>query len=363
MKKRLVLLGGGHANLHVLEALAHSPLHDCQITLVSPWHEQMYSGMLPGWIAGHYRLDECQISLDRLATAAGADFLCTAARSIDADRKRVCLDGGSTISYDLLVVDVGSALRTETLLCESEYAVPLRPAHHFAERYRRFVVGDGAGPVAVVGGGMGGVEVACALRSAPGRNIEVKAFVGQSGLAPNQSRPLRTRLFHALERRGVEVITETVRQADSTHVETPEGRRYEASFVVLATGPQAPRLLYGSGLELDPAGYLKVDACLRSLSHPDVLAAGDCASLPFRSVIKSGVYAVRQGPVLAHNVRAVVTGRTLRRFRPQRRALYLISTGPRHAIATWGPFSWEGEWVWKWKDSIDRRFVQRFSAC
>jgi pyridine nucleotide-disulfide oxidoreductase family protein len=362
MSKHLVLLGGGHANLHVLAALAREPLKDCKITLVSPYRAQIYSGMLPGWIAGHYQLDECQIPLDRLAAAAGAHFLHTPARSIDASHRRIRLGGGNTISYDLLVVDIGSAIRTDAILCEPEYVVPVRPAQLFAARYQRFVRARDAGPVAVVGGGMGSVEIACALRNALGQAIEVKAFVGRSGLVPSHPRVLRARLLHTMQNSGVDVIAEDVRRVDATHVETPGGKRFAASLVVLATGPQAPQLLRGSGLELDSSGYLKVDACLRSLSHPDVLAAGDCASLPFHKITRSGVYAVRQGPVLARNLRAVMTGGVLQRFRPQRRALYLISTGPRHAIATWGPLWFEGEWVWKWKDRIDRRFVRRFSA-
>lgn len=362
MTTRLVLLGGGHANLHVLEALARDPLKDCKVTLVSPHHAQIYSGMLPGWIAGHYQLDECQIPLDRLAAAAGADFVHASARSIDAGHRRICLCGGTTISYDLLAVDIGSAIRTDALLCEPEYVVPVRPAQVFAERYRRFVRAGNTGPVAIIGGGMGSVEIACALRHALGQGIEVKAFVGRNGLVPSHPRALRARLLHTMQGNGVDVIADNVRRVDATHVETPAGKRFAASFVVLATGPQAPQLLRGSGLELDSGGYLKVDACLRSLSHPDVLAAGDCASLPFHNVTRSGVYAVRQGPILARNIRAAMTEGALQRFRPQRRALYLISTGPRYAIATWGSLSVEGEWVWKWKDRIDRRFVRRFSV-
>ena len=209
---------------------------------------------------------------------------------------------------------------------------------------------------------MGSVEIVCALRAALGRNIEITAFVGRSGLIPNHQPVLRKRLLRTMRERNVNVVADDVRRVDSTHVETSAGKRFAASFVVLATGPQAPQLLHGSGLELDSKGYLKVDACLRALSHPDVLAAGDCASLPLRNVTRSGVYAVRQGPILARNVTAAMNGGTLQPFEPQRRSLYLISTGSRHAIATWGPLSWEGEWVWKWKERIDRRFVQRFSA-
>ncbi len=365
MTRHLVLLGGGHANVHVLEALAQHPLPGVRTTLISPYRAQIYSGMLPGWIAGHYRLDDCQIPLDKLAAAAGATIRCAHARFIDANAKRVHLFGGETIGYDLLAVDIGSAIRTDDILCEPEHVVTVRPIQHFAERYRRFVLNKIAGRVAVVGAGMGSVEIACAIRYALGKQNPITVFAGNNGLVPSHPSALRRRLLRVLSMRGVEIVNEAVRRADSTEVETEAGKRFAASLVILATGAQAPQLLRESrGLDLDEAGYLKVDSCLRSLSHPDVFAAGDCAS-PFsvKTIAKSGVNAVRQGPVLAHNVRAAIDHSKLRRFHPQARTLYLISTGARHAIGTWGPFSWEGEWVWKWKDHIDRRFVRRFSAC
>src|SRR5260370_4351594 len=155
--------------------------------------------MRAGWIGGHYQLDECQIPLDRLAAAAGAHFLHTPARSIDASHRRIRLGGGNTISYDLLVVDIGSAIRTDAILCEPEYVVPVRPAQLFAERYQRFVRARDAGPVAVVGGGMGRLEIACALRNALGQAIEVKAFVGRNGLVPSHPPFLPPRLLPTMQ--------------------------------------------------------------------------------------------------------------------------------------------------------------------
>ncbi|TAM55895.1 MAG: FAD-dependent pyridine nucleotide-disulfide oxidoreductase [Paraburkholderia sp.] len=362
MTRHLLLLGGGHANIHLLEALVHDPLPDIRVTLVSPYRMQIYSGMLPGWIAGQYRLDECQIPIEKLAMAAGAAFRCAHAYGIDADARCVRLRGGEIIDYDFLAVDIGSEVRTDAILCESEHVVPVRPAQRFVERYQRFTDATDVASIAVVGGGMASAEIACALRHALADRHEVTIFAGGKGLLPSSLHALRDRILRALRAYRVKVVNEEVRRADDTGVETSVGNRFAASFVVLATGPQAPQVLHRSrGIALDESGYLKVDSTLRSLNHPEIFAAGDCTSLPSLK-IKSGVYAVRQGPVLAHNVRAAMTHRRLQRFHPQRRTLYLVSTGARHAVGTWGPLSWEGDWVWKWKDRIDRRFVRRFSG-
>lgn len=360
MTRHLVLLGGGHANLHVLESLAHSPLPDVRVTLVSPYRIQIYSGMLSGWLAGHYPLATCAIALDRLAAAARAQFLCIPARAIESASRRVRLADDWTIDYDLLSVDIGSDVCLGPLQCSSNHVAPVRPAQPFIEQYRQYVSGGMDKPIAVVGGGMAGIEIACALRVASGYKATVTLLAGQGGIVPARNTVLKTRLKNALKARGVTIVDEDARQIDGTRLETSSGRHFAAAFVVLATGPQAPGLLRNSGLPLDEDGYLKVDASLRSTGNSAVFAAGDCTRFPHDGVVRSGVYAVRQGPILAHNLRAVLMGANLEDFHPQRHVLYLIATGTRHAVATWGRWSWEGEWVWRWKRHIDRRFVRRF---
>ncbi|AJY27196.1 pyridine nucleotide-disulfide oxidoreductase family protein (plasmid) [Burkholderia thailandensis 34] len=360
MTRHLVLLGGGHAHLHVLESLAHSPLPDVRVTLVSPYRHQMYSGMLAGWIAGHYPLADCTIALDRLAKAARAEFLCIRACAIETASRCVRLADNWTIDYDLLSVDIGSDVRAGPLECASGCLAPVRPAQRFVEQYKQHARSGADQPVVVVGGGMAGIEIACALRVASGYRPDVTLLAGRDGIIPTEHALLKTRLANTLNARGVMIVDEDASRFDSTRVETSSGRSFAATFVALATGPQAPDVLRNSGLPLDREGYLEVDASLRSIGSSVVYAAGDCARFPDNSVVRSGVYAVRQGPVLAHNLRAALTGGSLKAYRPQRRALYLITTGSRHAIATWGRWSWEGEWVWRWKQHIDRRFVQRF---
>lgn len=362
MTRHLVLLGGGHANLHVLEALAAATVHDVRVTLVSPYRLQFYSGMLSGWICGQYPLEACTIPLDRIAKAAGAEFRCTGAYAIEPQTRRVRLADGQTLDYDLLAIDVGSAVRNELLHCAPNQLTPARPAQDFVERYGAFSRDTIRKPVVVIGGGMGGIEIACALRIASGYRAEVTLLAGSHGVVPRESEALKLRLRRALEKRGVTVLNDDALRVNDVGIETVRGKFLVAGFVVLATGPQPSPLLKRSGLPLDAAGYLRVDASLRCAGEPAVFAAGDCASLPFDGIARSGVYAVRQGPVLAHNLRAVLTGGTLRPYRPQRRALSLVATGPRHAVAAWGSWSWSGTWLWWWKRHIDCGFVRRFSS-
>jgi selenide, water dikinase len=139
------------------------------------------------------------------------------------------------------------------------------------------------------------------------------------------------------------------------------GEGVPADHVVWATRPAAPRWLAESGLRADDRSFVLVDDGLRAQSHPDVFAVGDIATMPHLPRPKSGVYAVRQGPSLAANLRLALRGDTPRAFEPQSMAPQLITTGDRNAIASWGPLHAEGGWVWRWKDRIDRRFMRRYA--
>jgi selenide,water dikinase len=148
---------------------------------------------------------------------------------------------------------------------------------------------------------------------------------------------------------------------DAGRIDTSAGR-FEADYFVWATGASAPPWLAAGGIETDAGGFVTVNAMLQSVSHPDILAAGDVASMVGQRIPKSGVYAVRQGPFLAENVQQRLRAGTLRPYAPQSITLALISTGDRHAVASYARFAFEGAWVWRWKDRIDRRFMQRYRA-
>jgi selenide,water dikinase len=327
--KRLVLVGGGHAHVLVLLHLRDFVSRHLEVVLVDPGPAHVYSGMVPGVIAGHYALHEAQIDLAALCREAGAQWLPRQVVSLDLPGRQMHLDDGNTVSYDIASLNIGAAPNHAPLA-----AKPFMP---LLARWNEL---RGTRPeVAVVGAGAAGVELAMAMKFAGASQVALYsdrlAFAGK----------LRGRILAALERSGVEL-----------HIgEGPRPRM----ITVWTTGAAPAGWLRDSGLQTDDAGFVRVDATLRSVSHAAVFAAGDCASLA-QHVPKSGVYAVRQGAVLVQNLKRTLLGQNLREFRPQSSSLMLISCGAKYAIASRGAWSAEGGWAWRWKDWIDRRWIERF---
>jgi len=360
--KQLLLLGGGHAHVHVLKTLAQEPLPGVQVTLVSPFARQMYSGMVPGLVAGHYTVDDCVIPLPPLATQAKVTFIAGAADGLDAAARTVRLADGRVLHYDTLSVDTGPVMDRETIPGADEHAIFVRPIEEFIVSFEELLALTQLQilSVVVVGGGAAGVELAMSLQYRLGERARVTLVTG--GPPPVPSHPVRVqaRVLRALKRCGVTVLEDTCTAISGSHVSLGRGMRLECDSAVLAVGASAPGWLAGSGLALDERGFIATGATLQSTSHPEVFAAGDVSSSVVRPLPKSGVYAVRAGPPLALNLRRFMAAGQLQPFRPQRMALNLLACGDRRAIASWGPWSAEGRWVWVWKNHIDQAFIARY---
>lgn len=362
--KRLVLLGGGHAHVHVLESLAHAPLPGIEVTLVSPYPRQIYSGMLPGWIAGHYRIEDCAIDLAAMSKRAGCRFLQTRASALDLTERTVTCADGTRERFDWLSIDTGPASAPGGIEGAHTHALAVRPIEAFIVGIERMLATIASRPdsaIALIGAGAAGVELAFALRH---RCPEAAIAVIGSSAVPLDGLPGR------LQRHARQLMAERhiawhgavrARAVDTRGVSLDDGQHVAAEHVLLLTGASAPDWPRASGLATDAAGFIRLDPMLRSVSHPFVFAAGDIAHYDAPRP-KSGVYAVRAGPPLSTNLRHAIAGEALEPWSPQRRALYLISTGNAHALAAWGPLAWWGDWVWRWKDRIDRRFMARFGG-
>ncbi|BAP89007.1 FAD-dependent pyridine nucleotide-disulfide oxidoreductase [Burkholderiales bacterium GJ-E10] len=361
--KQLVLLGGGHAHLFVLERLAKACPGAWGVTLVSPSSWQHYSGMLPGMMAGTYRAEECGIDLRPWVDRIGARFVECAAAGIDADRRMVCLPQHGRISYDLLSLDIGGKSDLSALAALGPRLVPVKPLPAFAARWHEIRRQAAASPgfrVAIVGGGAAGVELALAVRAGLGPSATIQLAVGESGLLRNFPGSARRHAEIALRNAQIEVLCcDAAGTPDGLLLH--DGRTLKADAVLGATGVRAPVWLGLSKLALDSQGFVAVDRFQRSVSHPDVFAAGDVSTRIDVAIARSGVHAVRAGPPLAANLVAAMTGRPLRAHHPRRTRLYLLATGPWRAIASFGPWSAEGAWAWRWKNAIDRRFIARFA--
>lgn len=371
--KRLLLLGGGHAHVQVLADLARQGLPGWAVTLVTPHARQIYSGMLPGWVAGHYRLDQCAIALDTLAARAGVGWHQASGTGLDLAGQRLLCSDGQRLPYDLLSIDTGPMPALASLPGSAAHALPVRPIEAFVaawpawvERLRQRPPGAPPFRLLVLGAGAAGLELAFAIRHRANREGWPALHIGlvDPGDQPLRDAPprARSRAAELLARRGIEWRgRHRVTQLTPGLMHRAEGEPLAFDLALLVTGAAAPAWPAHSGLATDAAGFIRVDAALRSVSHPQVFAAGDVAALP-EPRPKSGVYAVRAGPVLARHLRAACAGLPTGTWQPQQRALYLISTGERHALACWGRWAVDGAWVWHWKDHIDRRFMRRFGT-
>jgi selenide,water dikinase len=369
--KRLVLAGGGHAHVEVLRRLRQAPIDALEMVLVSPHADTPYSGMLPGLVAGLYKRGETHIALPPLVRFSGARFVTGRVTEIHAASNAVVVDGRDRIEYDLLSLDIGSTPATGDVPGAAEHAIGVKPVDVFLGRFAALLEDVRARRVrriAVVGGGAAGVEMLLAMRHRLGAagvdDLEWVLATDAPALLPTHAQKVRDLFARELAVRAIEVRVgwrASRVQPGRLRGGPAPGDEIAADVIVWATGAGAPALLAASALARDAAGFVTVGETLQSTSHANVFAAGDVATVVGHPRPRSGVYAVRQGPPLAHNLRAAVAGDAMVRHVPQRRALAIITTGGRHAVATRGDWAVAGGWVWRWKDWIDRRFMARYA--
>ena len=373
--KDLILVGGGHSHVIVLRRLGMRPIPGVRITVIARDLHAPYSGMLPGLIAGLYGFDDVHIDLGPLARFAGARLFHAEAVGLDLDRRTVLCRDRPPVPYDVLSIDVGIAPRLD-VAGAVEHAVPVKPIGGLVARWERLERRVRESPrrlrVATVGAGAAGVELTLAMQHAlstrardePGgfHVPEFHLFGAAPTVLPTHDRGAQRRFARVLAARDVHLHLGTrISRVDPGLLETTRGESLEVDEVVWATAAAPPPWPAASGLAVDGAGFIAVDATLQSTSHPGVFAAGDVAAVLEHPREKAGVFAVRQGAPLAANLRRALVGKRLRPFSPQRRFLSLVSTGDRYAVASRGRMSAEGAWVWRWKDWIDRRFMRRFT--
>lgn len=370
----IVMIGGGHSHAVVLRMFAMRPLPGVRLTMICTDTDTPYSGMLPGYIAGHYSYDQVHIDLRRLATFAGARYFHDEVIGIDRVLRKVICRNRPPVPYDVLSINIGSTPQPGEVLGASDFSVPVKPIRRFNERWlallARVRAHTGTTTIAIVGAGAGGVELTLAMQhrlrnelQAQGRltdELHFHLFSADPEILPTHNAAVRAAFMRTLTERGVAVhLSARVTQVHANGLQVHTGETIAADEILWVTQAGGPAWLRDTGLALDAAGFIKVRDTLQTETDPLIFAAGDCASFVERPLEKAGVFAVRMGKPLNQNLRSSLTKQALIRYRPQTHWLALIITGDRHAVASRGRFYARGDWVWRWKDWIDRRFMKR----
>lgn len=378
----LVLIGGGHSHAIALKQLGMKPIPGVRVTLITDVTQTPYSGMLPGYIAGLYSFDECHIDLRPLSQFAQTRMIVDRAMGLDLEHNRVICANRPPLRFDILSIDIGSTPTTVTIPGATEHTIPVKPISQLIKYWNQVQETVTQHPdqkirMAIVGGGAGGVELAFSLQSCLNRisckfqqspnNLELHLFQRGSKLMPERHQWVRQKVEKILRQRGVQLhLSENViqvdKKGDAKVIYCESGLSVECDRIFWVIQASATSWLRKAGLATDERGFILIDDTLRSISHPQVFAAGDIATMVNHPRPKAGVFAVRQGKPLFENLQRSLFGKPLKPFVPQKEFLILIGTGDQKAIASrgmlgWGPHSL----IWRWKDYIDRQFMDQFN--
>jgi NADH dehydrogenase FAD-containing subunit len=360
-RSRIVLAGGGHAHLYTLRRTAELVRRGYEVVLVNPQPHLYYSGMATGVVSGVYAPEEYRIDVRRLAESGGGRFVEGRVRRIDPGSREVVLEAGDSIPYGVLGVGLGSGVPG---LGTEDGALPVKPVENLL-RLRARILEGGKPRVLVVGGGPAGCEVAANLRRLmeTGAGGAVTLAEAADTLLPGSPGRAQREVLRFLRSRGVKVMLGSplagVRNGSAV---LGGGERLEFDVLVPAVGVRPNDVFGPSGLLTAGDGSLWVNRHLQSVSDPRIFGGGDSVAYRGEPLPRLGVFAVRQGPVLFHNLRAALAGERLREYRPQRRYLYILNLGDGTGLVIYGGFAVRSRWAWRLKDRIDRRFVEEFGA-
>jgi selenide,water dikinase len=363
--KHLLLVGAGHAHIEVVRRWAQAPLPDCTLGVIDPNPRPVYSGMVPGFVAGEYRRDELEFDLESLCRRAGARYLQAAALRVDAPARSGEIGSAEPLAYDVASIDIGSRVAGAEGFADSRLVLPSRPIARLVSGVNGLVSRARIAPrfhVHVVGGGAGGVELAFCLEARlrhEGVRARVSIVSQEHRLLADGATSRSRAIARAARARGIEsLLSARVRRVLSDGLELEDGQKLSSDAVLWVTGAAAHPLAAESGLPVDARGFVETTPTLEVRDRGDLFAVGDCANLA--GTQRAGVYAVRSAPVLDHNLRARLAGRTLRAYRPQRDFLSILNLGDGIAVGSkWG-ITLSGRWMLRVKDRIDRSFMEKY---
>jgi pyridine nucleotide-disulfide oxidoreductase family protein len=359
--KHLILVGGGHAHVHILKQLQQHQWLDTRITLISPDPYQYYSGMFSGYIENKYELEEIRIDLRLLCKRAKVDFKAASADRLDPQKQEILTCSGERIQYDLISFDIGSLTANHKIPGLQESGTFIKPNFRVPQIKIAFETEE---RVVVVGGGASGIEMSLSLQARRNQlNVKIPVTLIHSGrLLESYGEQASRHITDIVHKKAVQLFqNDPVISVDGNHLMLKSGNCISFDRLLWLAGPSSPPIFQDSGLRTDAQGYLLVNDHLQSMSYPNIFGAGDCIGIQSRpNLHKAGVYAVREAPILWNNLQQFLHGQTLNRYRPQSDYLSILSTGNEEAMLLYRGLTFHGRWCWKLKRRIDTSFIRKY---
>jgi len=368
MGKRLVLVGGGHAHMVTLANLSSFVKKGHEVTVVQPSAFHYYSGMGPGMLGGFYRPDDIRFATRHVVEKQGGRFVLGKVVRIDGVQKNVVLEDGSTIPYDVLSCNAGSYVPQASVKGCGEGIFAVKPIERLMEAQAHLLdlAGRGKFSVSVIGGGPSAVEVAgnvWRLLRDHGRHLaDIRIFAGRKLMA-RFPESIRRKALRSLQNRGIEILEQGyVKEVETGRVTLESGEQFAADFIFLSIGVKPSAIFQESGLPIGPDGGLLVNRYLQSTGFSEIFGGGDCIYFQEQPLDKVGVYAVRENPVLFHNLMASLEGGELQPFSPGGDYLLIFNLGDGTGILRKRWLELDGRLAFRIKDYIDRKFMKKFQA-
>ena len=368
MKKHLVLIGGGHAHMMTMENIDRFVGNGFKVTVIGPSFYHYYSGMGPGMLGGTYTPEEIRFATKDVVERQGGLFLKDKVIKIDPDKKLVLTQGGETLSYDVLSFNAGSYVPMQTVTENAGNIYSVKPIEKLMEAANKLKIffAQKKLVVSIVGGGPSSAEVAGNVwqlaKKANNHMPVIRIFAGKKFMA-RFPETIRSKVISILKKRSIEIIeTGYVKEIRTHEICLETGESFSTDFIFMALGVKPSTIFEESGLPVGPDKGLLVNQYLQSVKYPDIFGGGDCIYFEDQPLDKVGVYAVRENPVLLHNLMATLEGKALESFDPGPEYLLIFNVGGGYGVLKKKQLVFGGKTAFMIKDYIDRKFIKKFQA-
>ncbi|MFA9397762.1 MAG: FAD-dependent oxidoreductase [Clostridiaceae bacterium] len=362
--KDIVLIGGGHVHINLVKNLKEYVERGYKVTLISDARYQYYSGMAASFLENIYDIDEIRFDIENICKANEINFIEKTVLKIDSLNKKVYLSDGSFVGYSILSMNIGSIIGFKETAQKFNNVYTVKPLSNLKLIKDRIKKLDQDKDIVIIGGGAAGVEVASSLKiSLRNQNIHGDVFIIDGNDSVLNGFNHRAQIIATKRLNELDInmkLGSRVQYIDEDTIRLENQKLIKYDLLVIASGTEALPVFRDSGLNHDDKGFANVEKTLQSKEVKNIFAVGDCASFEdFDYVKKIGVYAIKEAPILANNIKNLIENKPLLEYLPQKKYLLIVALGDKKGLLIYDKFSFYGKIPWIIKNFIDKNFMKK----